>query len=236
MKKVIKFLVCITFVIVIVFFASVNAMAVSTGFSTSDMDSEQKSAIIEKLNISLVSENINSKAIECFDVNESGMIALGHYNGRQKAISIYDSEGNFKRGYSFMCDGSFGVEWDGDCLNIYIIRGNVLVAVDESANIIDITRVEDTYENNDYMNDYIFATEKNIGNVKYSIRNDMGALNFISSSYSQLVKSTADNEVILYSVNDTQTAKTVVIVVAVLLFACVAVLVLIKTCKRKINH
>lgn len=233
MKNVIKFLVCIIFVMVIVFSTGVNARAVSTGFSTSDMDSEQENIIIKNLNISLVSENGNSKAIECFDVNESGIIALGHDNGRQKSISIYDSEGNFKRGYSFRCDGSFGVEWDGDCLNIYLIRGNVLVAVDESANIIDIAWVEDTDENNDYMIDYIFATEKNVGNVKYSIRNNMGALNFVASSYSQLVKSTEGNEVILYNANDAQTVKTVVTLVGVILFACVAVFVLIKTCKGK---
>lgn len=231
LSKCLFYFVCI---FIIIFSTGTNVMASNSNLSLSVMDVEEKNTIIENLSLALTDKTPGLKAIQCFDVNNNGAIALGHeIDGKTKAISIYDSNGNFKYGYIFYSTGSFGIEWNSDCLNIYILRGDLLVTVDKSGTIVDVAYVEDTKENDCYINNYIFATKKTVNGITYCIKNDMGILNYVSTSYSQLVKITSSEEVILYDVNNAQLAKTIVGVFMLVAFIGIAVFVLIKTCKIK---
>lgn len=212
---------CLLFLCVSVFLINgVNSRALTSNFSVDDISENEKNDI--NFDVSLITKAPRKKAIQCFDVNEKGMIALGHeLIGMSKMISVYDSDGNFKYGYSFDASGTFGVEWNGDYLNIYLVRGDLLVTVDCEANIIDMARVQDTKENNRYYNNYIDGCERLVGDTKYIIRNQMGILNFVQVSYSQLVKISEDGtETILHDVNAFQLAKTIIIPILIVTLFC----------------
>lgn len=212
MTKRIKILCSLVILSLVIVIGGINSYALTTGFSVDDISESEKENI--DIDISLVSEAPSDKSISRFDVNENGMIALGHkLSGMSNMISVYDSDGNFKYGYSFDSYGTFGVEWDGDYLNIYFVRSDLLVTVDCEANIIGIAKVQNTKENNDYGNYCLYGTERVVGDTKYTIRNRMGVLNFIKSSHSQLVKTSADGtEIILYDVNTIQLIKRLLII------------------------
>lgn len=230
MTKTIKFLCSLVLFFNILFICGVETMAVNTNFSFSNITEDEKNAIINNLKISLVLESSHQKSIECFDVNDDGMIALGHRNFNEAKISVYDSSGNFQYGYSFNYNALFGIEWNGEYLNIYLVRSNVLIVLDRDANIIDIVTVQNTMENDNYKNEYIFNNEKTVGETKYTLTNDMGIFNFVSVSYSQLVKTSSDGEeIVIYDVNSLPIITTLVCVLCVCSFIALAIYTIIKS-------
>lgn len=229
MTKAFKYL-CLFILFITVFSTcGVNAMAVNTNFSISNITEDKKNTITDNLDISLILDEPSKATIECFDVNDNGMIALGHTNYNDAIISVYDSNGIFKYGYGFKYNASFGIEWNNDYINIYLIRSDILVVLDADANVVDVVAVHNTVENDRYKNDCVFSSEKMVGDTKYALRNNMGILNFISTSYSQLVKiSSAGEETILYNVNNFQTIKTLVFVCCAVAFVALAIYTIFK--------
>ena len=226
----VKFLLTFFVAIVIIFINGVSAMAINTGFNTSDLSDEEQSILADRINISVVNEEFLMKSIQSFDVNSKGEIVIGHSGiNATKAISVYDCNGNFQYGYRFNCSGLFGVEWSGDLINIYLVRSNALLTIDKDANIVCIQSIENSIENNDYINNYIFATDKYVADEKYTIRNNSGLLNFIESSYSQLVRTSLEGEeFVLYDVTGLHTIKLLVSLFGVVAFIVLVIYTLYK--------
>ncbi len=81
------------------------------------------------------------------------------------------------------------------------------------------------YQNNSYWNDSVFSTIRKVGDVEYRLKNDMGILNILASSYSQLiVVNSAGEGTILYDVNSSQLAKIATVCVLVVGAFLIAVL------------
>ena len=230
MAKKIKVLCSLVVFCLVMLISGVNSYALNTGFTVDEISESRKESCIDSIKLTLVSEAPSGRSIVAFDVNEKGMIALGHdLPNLKKKISIYDSEGNFKYGYSFETHGSFDVEWDGDYLNIYFVRSDYLVTVDSDANIIDIVEVQNTRENQKYSMYYLGGTERVVGDTKYTIRSDMGIFSFMQSSYSRLVKTSSDGaETILYDVNAILFAKRLIITIAVSILVGVSLYIIFK--------
>lgn len=224
MNNKVKFLLTFFVFFVIIFSNGVSAMAIDTGFNTFILSDEEQNIIADRINISVVNEEFFMKSIQSFDVNSTGEIVIGHSGiNATKAISVYDCNGNFQYGYRFNCSGLFGVEWSGHLINIYLVRSNALLTIDKDANIVCIQSIENSIENNDYINNYIFATDKYVADEKYTIRNNSGILNFIESSYSQLVRiSSEGDKFVLYDVTSLHTIK-----ILAGLFSIVAFIVLV---------
>ena len=205
-------------------FVTNGVFAMNTGFSTEELSEKDRSTFASNINISVLKEKPVDRAIECFDVSENGMIAIGQDGIEEKVLCVYSSDGEFQYGYTFNCTQSFGVEWDGQDINIYFVRSDVLLTVNKEGEIIDIVKVQNTTENNTYRNYMLCSTERTSGDTKYTIRNDMGFLNAFSSSYSQLIvtKSTGE-EIILYDVNSDQLTKTLTVFILAVIFFLLAV-------------
>lgn len=156
------------------------------------------------------------------------MIAIGQTGSQDKEICVYTSQGEFLYGYTFNCSQSFCVEWDGQHVNIYFIRSDVIISLDSDGNILDIKAVQDTIDNNSYRNSLLYSTTRTVGNTTYLIRNDMGIFNWIAMSYSQIVTIDATgSESIIYDVNSMQLTKTIVTISLICVFVFVAVAVVI---------
>ena len=87
-------------------------------------------------------EDYSDWAIECFDVREDGMIALGfNRSPEMKYVAVLDADGVFQYGGTFKCTGAFLVDWIGDHLGICQIRGSSLGVFDENGKCIDMQDV-----------------------------------------------------------------------------------------------
>lgn len=212
-------------ILIFVMLANVmNANAMHTGFEITELTNEDKNTFISNINLVLIDEEPTKKSITCFDVNSNGFIAIGQNTVDRKTICVYSNEGVFQYGYTFNCSGDFGVEWDEENLNIYFVRSGVIVSVTSKGETLDVFEVQNTIKNNSYINHFIHATNRTVGNDEYFIRNDMGLLNIFASSYSVIiVKDSTGTESIIYDVGSMQLTKMIVTISLICVFVFVAI-------------
>lgn len=178
------------------------AFAESTGFTTESLPQDQIDTIRKNTKITMLTNEPRKQGIECFDVNEKGIIAIGCGEYTNKTVSIYTTDGIFKYAYSFVCYGSFGVELDGEILTIYFMRSSIAVSVDTNGEIIDVVGISDTYDNYSYWDTSVWATKRSVGDTDYVVERDLGPYNLVVSSYSRLiVTDSTGSENIIYDVN-----------------------------------
>ncbi|MBE6755495.1 MAG: hypothetical protein E7555_03430 [Ruminococcaceae bacterium] len=214
------------------FIGTIAVHAVNTRFSAEQLSEKDKNTFLSNVDISLIEEEPQMQSIVCFDVNGDEKIALGYSDSENKTICVY-SQNEFLYGYEFGCTGDFAVEWDEENINIYFVRSDIIVIVNQKGDILDIAKVQNTTENNRYHNFLLHSTERLVGDRKYSLRNDMGILNFVASSYSQLTVTDANGtETMLFDVNSSQLAKTVAVSVLITVFVCIAIVVIVKGYKK----
>lgn len=219
-----------SFLFMFVFLTNVKEVnAMNTGFSTEELTGEERNTFVSNIRISHFTMEPVKRSILCFDVNENGMIAIGRNGAYGKEVCIYAADGNFLYGYTFDCSQSFGVEWDNEYINIYFVRSDVIISLDSDGNILDIKKVQNTINNNTQSNHLLYSTTRSVGDTTYLIRNDMGIFNWIAFSYSQIIAIDATGtEYIIYDVNSTQSFKTVVFFVVILMCVSVAVAIIIR--------
>lgn len=197
MKHIKKFF-AFSLILALVFINCISVCAIETGFSIRELSDEEYENFISNVDICLITREPNKKAVSCFDVNEQGLLVVGCEDSEYKTVCIY-SNGDFLYGYEFYSTGSFGVEWDNENLNIYFVRSDVIVCVNESADIIDICKVENTSENNTYYNNYFLSTKKTVSGTEYKLKKDMGILNVITPKYSMVIAVSQDDvETVIY--------------------------------------
>lgn len=229
-----KIYLTIILLLLLIFTTGTDTYAMNTGFILEELSEDNKNIFLSNVEISFSMSEPVKKSILCFDVNEEGMIALGQEDGQRKEICIYSLDGVFQYGYSFNSGQSFGVEWDGNNLNICFVRSDVIISVDRKGTIIEIKKVSDNAENNGYWNDLLYRTECEIDDTKYILRNDMGILNIFASSYNQLIEQKATGERILYDVNSFQYTKVIVIgFMSIILFGIIILMVSYSARKTK---
>lgn len=230
----------ITFMILLLSLCpNITAFAVNTGFSTQPLSNEEKNTFEANADFRLLDKEPTKRTIKCFDVNENNLIAIGSSTSEKKTIAIYNSEGVFQYGYEFDSNGSFGVEWDNDNIIIYFVRSDVACSVSPTGTIENLSKIENTFENNAYWNDFVFSENRTVGESEYSIKNDMGLFNIFASSYSQLEIKDLNGEInIVYDVNSDQLLKTILGFIGVVIFSGIVIGVLARNIykSRKISE
>lgn len=195
---------------------AIEVKAMNTGFSTEEVSEKTRNRFASNIELSLLTTEPVKKGIQCFDVNEKGMVAIGQNGADDKRVCIYDSDGKFLYGYTFDSAQSFGVEWDGEYINIYFNRSGVIISLDSDCNVLNIKEVQSTIDNSIYKN-HLKHSKRSIGDTTYLIRNDMGIFNLIALSYSQVV--TIDStgaERIIYDINSEQLFITISLFIIIL--------------------
>ena len=213
--------------------SGLKTSAMTTGFTTESMNSKEQKVFKSNINLTSLHSYVKTNPIVCFDVNNDGLIALGFDDNSHKTICVYNPDGEFIYGYSFESSGSFGVEWDGGNILIYFVRGDVAALFNSSATCLELKMISNSTENNTYWNHTVFEKKRIVGKNEYEIKNDLGILNIVLSSYSQLIKTDENGiKTMLYNVNDSYGARVLVILVGIILFIITAVLVMIKEFKK----
>ncbi|KAF0091858.1 MAG: Uncharacterized protein FD141_42 [Fusobacteria bacterium] len=191
------FIILVSLTIIAITGDKVSAM--NTRFITEETSETTISRIHENFKINPENDEEIKIPISCFDVSESGRIALGFNSDTKKYIYIYDQQGNFDYGYKFEDDGVFGLEWDNDNIIIHLVRSDIAILIDSDAKILDIKTISNNIENNSYWNHKIFTKKINFENNTYKLINGTNIFSSSPSGYKQLVKSDqSGNEKIIY--------------------------------------
>lgn len=83
---------------------------------------------------------------------------------------------------------------------------------------MEVLEVQNTIENNSYVNNFINSSKKNVDGTEYSIRNNLGILKWLALSYSQvIVKDGTGTENVIYDVSSMQLFKIITIITIVCL-------------------
>lgn len=209
-------------VMFLTFIFSCNVAAMTTGFKVETAGGRNDNNI----NIKSKNEEYYFHSIECFDVSDKGLIAVGISEDIKKYINVYDNDGIFKYGYSFEIYGTFGIEFDNDNIIIYTVRGDKAYLIDKKGNCLEICDILNNSENNSYWNNVVFARLKESDGNKYYLSKNKSLLGIFSSSYSQLIKrdSNGDKTVLLDASNENNT-YIIVISIMVIIVMCVLIMV-----------
>lgn len=227
--KYIRITFSIILICVILSCLTANALAANVGFSVEDLTEQEVSTFIKNIALSLFHEETEKMPVNCFDVNDNGEIAVGYESFENKTVCVYSSDGAFQYGYTFKCEGSFGIEFGTDSLMIYFVRSSVSIAVNDAGEIESVVEINNSAENNTYWNKSVFSTNRRVGDTVYRLENDMGFFNAFATSYS-LITATAENgsKTVVYEAESSYFLSTVVIFIGVLALVCLAVVILTK--------
>ncbi len=235
MKKTFLMICAFLFSIVVIQNSMISASALNTGFSVVDISEEEQEKIEGNLQLTPITSEPIKYPVACFDMREDGMLVIGCETGLDKQTICVYHQGEFQYGYTFKSAGAFGVEWDGDLINLCFVRGDLVVSFDVNGQILQISKIEDTYANSSYWDD-VLAKEKSVQGQIYAIQNDLGILNMFAINYSQLTSTNADGQTtVLYDAPTIAFAVSLLITVLVLVLV-VAVVVSLARVFWKCRH
>lgn len=228
--KNLKYFLSFLLLILLMFVNVFEVFAMNTGFTVVDsFTEEEKEHIISVTNLKLLKDEPINEAIQCFDVNEDGLIAIGTIHMDERYICVYSSDGIFQYGYRFDDPGSFTVEFKDENVNIYFSRSQIVVSVSPKGEIIEIAKVQDTIDNDDYRRYLIYPGIREARDKKYIPKKDMGIFNYIGVTYSQLVViDSMGNEKIIYDVNSKMFTRTLVTFITILIALTIVIVALSK--------
>lgn len=213
-----------------------TAYSMTNGFDVESLTTNESEKIIAGIPVKRINAETAKDSIECFDVNENGLIAIGSENHSAKTISVYTDDGVFQYAFEFEVDGSFGIEWIKDSLNVYFVRGAIGINIDPQGNILDVFAIKDTMENNSYWNNVVFSSTRNVNGTVYKIDNDLGIFNFVQSSYSRLVKISPNGEkIVLYDVGNSQLFYTLLWTGVILIGIVSIITIILKQWKKNLE-
>lgn len=157
-------------------------------FTTEPLSEAEVQEHLSTYDFVALSSEVESTGIDCFDVGENGWVALGFSS--PDVICVYNQAGTFLYGYTFNCDGSFGVEIKGESLIVYITRGDVAVTLDRTGECLGVVGIPDTRHNNTKWNEVLHCTKRVVNGRIYELEKDW----FLSTEYSKLVVSDGEGE------------------------------------------
>jgi len=216
------------------FFFRLDILAITNELETESFNQSREDEVLSYTKISLLTEEAEKWPIECFDVSENGMIVLGlsdtRFHSSHNCLYVYSSDGVFQYGYSFEDDGSFYVEWNQDNIEIYLARSDIIVILNPKEQTQSAVQIKDVTESSHYINQVLRLRERQVGDTKYIIQNDMGVLNLIASSYSQMLVVNGEETIMIYDVNSNAITRVIIKIVTVCLMVCVVILGLLIQC------
>ena len=171
--------------------------AVASMNTNFDIENEKPDSDIQ---VQLLTKEPKRELINCFDVNENGLIAVGMEGADYKTIVVLDSDGVFLYGYKIKVPTSYAVEWGNDDLNVYFIRGNNIISINKNGIVTGTAFVKYTTENDDYLRNTLQSTVKIVGEKEYKIKSGGYFDTLRDGNYTQLIVTENGNETVIYAV------------------------------------
>lgn len=161
--------------------------------------------------------------IVSFDVSENGRILLGL---EEDKIAVAD-EKKILAFFDFTTGGSYYVQWKDDNILLLLVRSSIIVEMTQDGQLVNMIRADDRSIHNGELRRQIDQRKQvDVGEYSYRLQNNMGMLNILTSSYSQLVKIDLHGKAtMLYDVHVELLTRTIFIITGV---AALFVIIIVK--------
>lgn len=201
-----------------------GAYAITTGFDVESITTEKAKEFLDNINLNYENEETSCHSIKCFDISDTGLIAIGIDEDTEKHINVYDNTGTFQYGYSFENQGTYGIEFDNDNLIIYTVRGQMAYLLDNKGNCLEVFEICKTSENNSYWQHNVYAKSKSVGNSKYVL----SKIIIFSPSYTKLTKISSDgSEFVIIDVSTDSIVYIIIIIIIALIIIGISIIAII---------
>lgn len=197
-----------------------NSYATNSDFLKLIDCNETYDNILQKISIKCIDEEPIKKPVKCFGV-AGRYIAIGVEDGEQKTVVIYDTQGEFQKAYTFKSEGSFGISFDKNILQLYLLRSNVVLSIDIQNNTFETYSFKYDNKSNEYIKHEIKAKKKTVDGKTYEMSNGAKLIDFISWKYSKIYM-TDENEkcVVFYDAKTSYSSFLIVTVFVVIILSC----------------
>lgn len=218
-----------------------NAYAYSAGeFYGDDIPEDEAARLIAYYDLKLEHDDNRLKSIECFDVREDGVIAVGSMQMLSRAhISVYDEDFNFIYGYSFKSEGSYGIMWDGNEIAIYFVRGSVIIRVNENGEITAMNNTADQSLEQGKIDSAFCAAKREKNGKVYQLGTAKGpfGIPLPATTYSTLCVSEGGESHLLIDESRVQVSRIIIIVSFVVIALIVFIVLMVLRIKgRRLSH
>ena len=176
--------------------------ATSDEVDTYALSEDERYSFLNRIQWVQVDDGSYKNSIYSFDVNKDGTIALAIAGD---AVYVYDASGEILYGYRFKYDGDFGVEFHGEILTIYFLRGNSILLIDANGQCIAVQKANDVNQHITKMKEVLNRTIVDTEGKRYFLERDIN----IGNSYSRFVVEEQGTKIVLYDVTIDFTIKQV---------------------------
>jgi len=243
MMKRIRFLIEVFTCIVLTLFLSL----VSTAFElvTEKLSDEDRTRFVEEYDFQISNASVTDLEFSTFDVNSKGEYFIGFidYEGRGfdtrsvGKISVYSPEDDFISGIVFNTPGAFNAYWNGENINIYSHRDNILLTIDTRGSLIDVKNVPNTDENTDCINNKLKFKTKTVNGITYNAKTGNSLIDdnekSFSGQYSKLIRTNEQGvEKVIYE-NETNDSFPMIYLVVIIILAILVSLVVVVLCFKR---
>jgi len=139
--------------------------------SAETVEDDRAADILSNLNVKLLDAFEGIGEIYCFDVNDSGWIAVG-YDSYPRRVFVLNKEGVLQYGFSFFSTGAFDVSLGEDAILVHLIRSNLCVEIASDLTVLQVIEVSNTLENNEYWRAATVRTNRQRGGYIYTLHSD----------------------------------------------------------------
>ena len=182
---------------------SLNLYGVIALAEVEDTAEEYSHQYVQNINFtSLDYEPSRRGHISCFAVSENGDIAIGS-ELHETTILVYSSDGTFKYGCRFYSSSAEFLSFEGDILNIYFSRSEVIISINPEGKVCGVGEFD--YNNNEDVAKFHSIQKANkktvVGDKVYYVNNKNKIMNLVFG-HSQLLVEDANQEItVLYEAN-----------------------------------
>ncbi len=210
-----------------------DVSAATTGLVMTPYPQERADNFLRNVQLAVLYIEPKRRAIDCFDVSDDGLVALGCSDSRNKTVCIYTRDGVFQYGYSFFSSGSYAVEFEQDHLNIYFVRSDLAVSVMPSGEVLAVREIVMNTESSQYWDDVVSSKKRQVGDTKYELCSDLGPFGIFSADTQLVIREADGEEHIWYDVNKTHLVKMIHVTSAASAFVTLVVVSLSVQNKKK---
>lgn len=110
--------------------------AVKKDVQFTELSEDRLQAIVDNMELAFLCTEPEKEPIYCFDIADSGIFAVGTRTMQQNQAWVFSEAGAFLYGYTFTTEGSFALEIEEGCLNIFLVRSDIIISVDDEGHSI----------------------------------------------------------------------------------------------------
>lgn len=224
------------FFLLYLFITPVCEASTKYGYEVYALPDKDVSTLWEYYDITMVKKEItDNRSVVNFAISTDEYVAI---LTTDDAITIFDESGNVYRRFEFYDSGTSYVGWNGNNVLLFSIRGNNIIEFTLDGDCVDIVELSSDYGISIW-DDITRSTSVETTKYTYELSKNMGKFfNFFSGyTYNTLTKTdVSGNTTIIYDVNTFQIAKSIIILLSIIIVICTVPAIIVFQVRKNMNN